>query len=154
MLSKLKLKEFQNETNRLLANLEATLKQNKEKKRAIDEQIKKRTIHLFDLLFLNQVKLIAKNDQIEHDLILKSNELKKQQQNAINKLNRIEQRLVSSPIDSYSEEISNETETLNKTIDDIKQDLKSVQYNHCFRFSDTTISIGQLLVICFYILPY
>ena len=151
MLSKLKLKEFQNEINHLLASLEMTLKQNQEKKKAIDEQIKKKTIYLFDLLFLNQLKLIQKNEQTEKDLILKSNELKKKQQNVINKLNEIEQRHVSSPLVSYvySEEISNETETLRKTTEDLKKDLKSIQYNLCFKHNDT-INIGQLLTVIYF----
>ena len=148
------LKELLYEANTLLETHEATLKHNEERKKAIDDEIKTKTMQLFEFLFLNQVKLIEQNEQIEENLRLKSNQLKGKQQDVISKLKEIEQRLACSPLATGTqlEEISNETEQIKCEINAIKEQLNHMRYEHHFEQNKTnqdTLCIGQLLVSCF-----
>ncbi len=73
------------ELNDLITSNQIIMKENENKKKGINKQIDKREMQLFDHLFLNQMKLIERNEKIENDLKLKSNEL-------INKLKQLNQQ--------------------------------------------------------------
>ena len=129
--SKMKLKEIQKLTDDLINSHEIILKENENKKKEINKQIEKRTMKLFDHLFLNQIKLIEQNEKIENNLNLKSNEL-------INKLKQL----------NHQQHIT-ETETeLNESINEIKQELDNLHYNYYFETDENledVLNIGQLV---------
>ena len=124
--------DIQKLSDDLITNHEIILKENENKKKEINKQIEKRTMKLFDHLFLNQIKLIEQNEKIENNLNLKSNEL-------INKLKQL----------NHQQHIT-ETE-LNESINDIKQELDNLHYNYYFETDENLediLKIGQL-VQCF-----
>ena len=123
------LKEAENLTNKLIASHEIILKENQEKKNNINKQIEKRTMQLFDHLFLNQIKLIKQNEQIESNLNLKSTEL-------IDKLKHlIKQQNI-------------EIEEIIDTLDEINQELSNLHYSYQFETDEkleNILSIGRLV---------
>ena len=123
------LKEAENLANKLIASHEIILKENQEKKNNINKQIEKRTMQLFDHLFLNQIKLIKQNEQIESNLNLKSTEL-------IDKLKHlIKQQNI-------------EIEEIIDTLDEINQELSNLHYSYQFETDEkleNILSIGRLV---------
>ena len=109
------------------------------KKQEIRNQIEKRTMKLFDHLFLNQVKLIEQNEAAAKDLNLKSAEL-------INKLKLLSQHHHQQ---QHSAEAETETAELIKTINEIKKELNSLHYNYYLATDEKLESIlntvGQLV---------
>ena len=127
----MKLKEIQKLTDDLINSHEIILKENENKKKEINKQIEKRTMKLFDHLFLNQIKLIEQNEKIENNLNLKSNEL-------INKLKQLNHQHHTT-----------ETE-LNESINEIKQELDNLHYNYFFETDENLedfFNIGRLVKI-------
>jgi hypothetical protein len=126
-------KQIQKLANDLITRHEIMIKENENKKKEINKQIEKRTMKLFDHLFLNQIKLIEQNEKIENNLNLKSNEL-------INKLKQL----------NHQQHIT-ETETeLNESINEIKQELDNLHYNYYFETDENLedfFNIGRLVKI-------
>jgi len=124
-------KQIQKLANDLITSHEIMIKENENKKKEINKQIEKRTMKLFDHLFLNQMKLIEQNEKIENNLNLKSNEL-------INKLKQF----------NHQQHIT-ETE-LNESINEIKQELDNLHYNYFFETDENLedfFNIGRLVKI-------
>ena len=150
-----KLLSIQNLSNDFLINHESLLKQNQEKRKAIDAEIKVKTMQLFDILFLNQVNLIEQNKKIENFINSKSFELKTKQQNFSNKLNEIEERLTNLALvtDNQFEEISNETEAIKKNLDGLTKELNGIKYDYFFdpitSQDEDALAIGQIKMVFF-----
>jgi hypothetical protein len=132
----MQLKEIQKLVDDLITSQEVIIKENENKKKEINKQIEKRTMQLFDHLFLIQVKLIEQNEKIENNLNLKSNQL----------------------IDNLKQLIQQHTteSELNEAINEIKQELTNLQYNYYFETDkkmENVLNIGQLVknLLVFYL---
>ena len=137
----MQLNEIEKLANGLIASLQIILKENEEKKQEIRTQIEKRTMQLFDYLFLNQVKLIEINETKEKSLSLKSNQL-------INKLKQLIQKHTTTT------RAESETENIIEQIDKIKQETKNLQYNYYLETDETLeniLSIGELVIFLLYL---
>jgi len=129
----MEIEEIQKLANDLITSHEIIIKENENKKKEIKNQIEKRTLQLFDHLFLNQVKLIEQNEKIEKNLNLKSNEL-------IYKLKQfIQHHKTATEIE------------INETINEIKQErnkLDNLHYNYYFETDEKledVLTIGRLV---------
>ena len=118
------------------------LKLNKERKIALDGEIRKISMKLFHYLFSQQVNLLKQTANIETNLELNLN-------NIINKQNELLTKLESNSTPTQYDEIINDYNQLNNN--------SQTEFNFEFKkneFIEKHLIIGHLLVIIFNILQF
>ena len=122
--------------NDLIANYESIMKDNEEKKKQFNKQIEKKTMQLFDHLFLSLVKLIEQNDEIEKNLNLKSIELINKQKQLIN------------------HKAKREIKQITEAVDEIKKQLNNLHYDYFLKTDETLESILSIGLLVIFLLFY
>ena len=112
------------------------MKDNEEKKKQFNKQIEKKTMQLFDHLFLSLVKLIEQNDEIEKNLNLKSIELINKQKQLIN------------------HKAKREIKQITEAVDEIKKQLNNLHYDYFLKTDETLESILSIGLLVIFLLFY